>query len=83
MSVQVIEGTWEEIKLREADLVGRHLRVIATDEPPAARTPWAADAASGKPKVLRAQGAFKGKFGGTEETFANKRAEIELEDRRR
>ncbi len=31
--VQVIEGTWEEIKLHEAEFAGRHLRVIVDAEP--------------------------------------------------
>ena len=36
MSLQVIEGTWEEIKRHEAQLVGRYLRVtIESQESPA------------------------------------------------
>ena len=32
MASQVIEGTWEEIKRREAELAGRHIRVTIRPE---------------------------------------------------
>jgi len=39
MSTQVIEGTWEEIKRHEAELVGRHLRVTVKSEGATRRKP--------------------------------------------
>jgi hypothetical protein len=34
MSPRVIEGTWEEIKLNEAELIGRQLRVTTSLKKP-------------------------------------------------
>ncbi len=82
MSLHVIEGTWEEIKSHEAELIGRHLRVTITPERPTARKPSAPPEATTQAKVLRARGAFKGMFGGTEAIIAEKQAEIELEERK-
>lgn len=37
MGLQVIEGTWEEIQARAAELRGRRLRVIVLPEPSASQ----------------------------------------------
>ena len=80
MSALVIEGTWEEIELRKAELVGRHLRVTITPEKPARRKTTTTQT-SAQPKKLVGYGAFKGMFGGTEAILAEKQAEIALEER--
>lgn len=83
MSLQVIEGTWEEIKRREAELIGHFLRVtIQPDAPPAqAQSTSKKSTDAAKPKVLTGFGAFKGKVGSSEEFAREKRAEIEWEER--
>src|SRR2546421_9326480 len=35
--MQVLEGTWEEIEARKAELVGHRLRVIVEDDEPASQ----------------------------------------------
>jgi hypothetical protein len=35
MALHVIEGTWEDIERRKAELIGRQLRVIIKPEAPA------------------------------------------------
>jgi hypothetical protein len=81
MSLQVIEGTWEEIERRKAEMIGHHLRVTITPDRPTTRTASVPDKAPAQPRVLRARGAFKGMTGGTEALIAEKQAEIELEER--
>jgi hypothetical protein len=86
MPLRVIEGTWEEIKRHEAELMGQYLRV--TIKPPKAMTRKPSESAqkaatSDQPKKLSAFGAFKGVFGGSEEFAKEKRLEIEREDRAR
>ena len=39
MAIQVIEGTWEEIKRYEAELIGHNLRVTIKPEKSARRRP--------------------------------------------
>ena len=85
MSLLVIEGTWEEIKRREAALIGRHLRLTVEPERPAICKETiqpGESAAAAVPNVLRGMGAFKGKTGGSEALAQEKRAEIEREERR-
>ena len=81
MSQHVIEGTWEEIKRHEAELIGRHLRVTILPEPDARSARPDKLAVSKHPKVLTGFGAFKGKIGSSEEFAREKRAEIEREER--
>ncbi len=80
MSLYVIEGTWEEIERRKAELIGRHLRVTITPERPALHKQSAQPkklAAATQPKVLTGFGAFKGKIGSSEEFARKKKADIE------
>jgi len=79
MSLHVIEGTWEEIERRKAELIGRHLRVTINPELPAIHKQSAQpekSAAATQPKVLTGFGAFKGKVGSSEEFAREKRAEM-------
>jgi hypothetical protein len=83
MALQVIEGTWEEIKRHEAEFIGRQLRVTIKPETSVVRkqsTPKKSTVAP-KPKVLRGMGAFKGMTGGSEAFAEEKRGEIEREER--
>jgi len=84
MPLHVIEGTWEEIERRKAELIGRRLRVTIRPERPALNQPSAPpekSKADAQPKVLTGFGAFKGKIGSSEEFARAKRAEIEREER--
>jgi hypothetical protein len=77
MALIVIEGTWEEIERRKAELIGHQLRVTIKPEK-AART------ASPTKMPIRRQSAL-GKYpfiGGGYEAFAKeKQKEIDREDR--
>lgn len=84
MSLHVIEGTWEEIERRKAELIGHHLRVTIAPARPAPRKQSAQTAeltAATQQKVLTGFGAFKGKIGSSEEFALEKRAEIDREER--
>ena len=83
MSLDVIEGTWEEIKRHEEELIGHHLRVTITRQRPTSRSrvTTATKKPADQPKKLVGYGAFKGMFGGTEAILAEKQAQIELEER--
>jgi hypothetical protein len=75
MSLYVIEGTWEEIERRKAELIGRQLRVTIKLEKPMPRKP-SEPAKTTEPKKLVGFGAFKGMTGGSEAFAAEKRAAI-------
>ena len=76
MALTVIEGTWEEIERRKAELIGRHLLVrIESDRPILHRTRTA--------KRQSALGKYAFVAGGSEEFAKEKQAEIEREDRSR
>ncbi len=84
MSVQVIEGTWEEIKRRESELVGRYLRVTIRPENLTQRKPAKTNAKpkiETQPKKLVGFGAFADSLPSTEEYMREKQTEIELEER--
>ncbi|MGO8673757.1 MAG: hypothetical protein ACLQVD_20660 [Capsulimonadaceae bacterium] len=72
MSQTVIEGTWEEIKLREAELIGHYLRVTVNPDPPAKT--------ADEPKVLRGYGMFAGLLS-TEDFLRERREDTIREDR--
>ena len=74
MSLQVIEGTWEEIERRKAELVGRHLRVTILPLKPMPNTVPVAK----RPSAL---GKYAFVAGGSEEFAKEKQAEIEREDK--
>ncbi len=78
MPPTVIEGTWEEIEHRKAELIGRHLRVTIHPK-----------SSSGVPvgatskKNTSALGKYAFVSGGSEEFAKDKQSEIEREDRER
>ena len=78
MSLQVIEGTWEEIERHKAEFAGHLLRLTIKPQRPAKRK----HTAIAEPKKLVGYGAFKGMFGGTEAFLAAKQEEIEREERK-
>jgi hypothetical protein len=84
METRVIEGTWEEIERRKAELIGHQLRVIVdpTTDALFAMTPTAPLESTGPKKKLVGMGAFSGKTGGSEAFAQQKQAEIEREDAR-
>lgn len=81
MSPRTIEGTWEEIERHKAEFDGYVLRLTIKPQKSdrIATSPEAQPPGSGK--TLRARGAYKGLFGGTEALLAEKQADIEREDR--
>jgi hypothetical protein len=81
MSLRVIEGTWEEVMRHDAELTGRHVKVTIMPEKQFTREPKAS-ATPSQPKKLVGYGMFKDMFGGTEALFAEKKEEIELEERK-
>lgn len=81
MALQVIEGTWEEVKQHDAVLQGRHVRLTIVPE----RSEPIESASRPKeplPKKLVGYGAFKGVFGGTEAFMAEKQEELDREERK-
>lgn len=79
----VIEGTWEEIERRKAELIGQQLRVMilpkkTTTGKPSHETNKSPQAA--KPKELRARGMFAG-IVSTDEYLREKREDAIREDR--
>jgi hypothetical protein len=84
MSLQVIEGTWEEIERYKADLIGRQLRVTIKPDKTARRKPSVPAKnlqVVAQARVLIGFGAFKDALPSSEEYTSEKRAEIEREER--
>ena len=79
MPPQVIEGTWEEIKLHEAEFAGQFLRVTLNPERPETRMPSRPSNVNGQPKVLRARGMLEGLLS-SEDYFREKREDTLKED---
>ncbi len=81
--MNVIDGTWEEIKHREVELAGRMLRVIILPEAARFRSTEQAEsvAVSRRPKVLRGLRAFKNSLPSSEQYMREKRAEVERDAR--
>jgi len=80
MSLHVIEGTWEEIKRHEAELIGRHVRLTIKPDKPATHKQKAQPTVPTEPKILRARGMLAGLLS-TEEYFREKREDTAREDR--
>jgi hypothetical protein len=80
VSIQVIEGTWEEVKRHEAELIGRQVRLIIKPYKPTTHKPKAQKTAQTEPKILRARGMLAGILS-TEEYFREKREDTAREDR--
>ena len=79
---QVLEGTWEEIKLHDRELAGRFLRVIVEPEKAQAQEVETKTEQPVQPKKLRGYGMFAHIPGGSEEFAREKQKEIELEERK-
>lgn len=86
MSLQVIEGTWEEIERRKAELVGHRLRVTVKPQRPTAplkkSVPTQKLAVAGAKSTERPSALGKYAFvAASSDDFAReKQAEIERED---
>jgi len=84
MALQVIEGTWEEIKRHEAELVGQRFRLIPLFETEILRKPPAPTnkpATAAKPSHrVSAMGKYAGVLS-TEDFIRRKQEEIDLEER--
>lgn len=79
----VIEGTWEEINLHEAELTGRQVRLTIKPEKPASRKPSASSeraTAAAKPKELKGYGMLAGILS-SEDYYREKREDKIREDR--
>jgi hypothetical protein len=83
MSLHVIEGMWEEVKRREAELAGRFVRVTIKPEPRTTKqgAPHQKPAADTSPRVS-AYGKYAGILS-SEDFIRAKQEEIDLEDRAR
>lgn len=81
--LEVLEGTWEELKLRESEFEGRRFRLtpLVPLESIEENTQTEMKAAK-SPKKLQGLGRFKGKLGGTAALLREKQAEKEREERR-
>ena len=85
MSLPVIEGTWEEIERRKAELMGHQLRVTILPEQPPRHlrgAPADSETPSAKPHRVSAMGKYAGILS-SEEFMRQKQEEIDLEDRPR
>jgi hypothetical protein len=84
MSLHVIEGTWEEIKRRESELIGRYLRVTIKPEKAITHkesvSAKESTATTPEVKVLRGRGMFAGRLS-TDEYFQEKQKDKIREDR--
>jgi hypothetical protein len=83
MPIHIIEGTWEEIKCREAELTGRHMRVILTPENHVRRKPsemHQGATANARTHRVSAMGKYAGRLN-SEDFMRQKQEEIEIEDR--
>ena len=76
----VIEGTWEEIERRKAELIGRQLRVMILPEAPARKKNGTAKSAQAQPRRVSAMGKYP-ELTSTEEFMREKQEEIAREDR--
>ena len=84
MPALVIEGTWEEIERRKAELIGRQLRVSVvrrSSHPAKSTTTNKKTPTVAKPRELVGFGAFKDALPSTEEYMREKREEIASEER--
>ena len=84
---QVLEGTWEEIKRYEPELIGQHVRVYINPDQTAPALPLPAAAQETpkrKPQLKKLQGLglYAHIPGGSEEFALEKQKEIEREDRK-
>lgn len=76
----IIEGIWEDVKLRDAELAGHQVRVIIKD-----KTASVHPIRNKKNVSDISRPSLMGRFAGilsTEDYFRSKQEEIELEDRK-
>jgi len=79
----IIEGTWEEIERRKAELIGQRLRVMILPKmstKPTAKTPSKKAPTTEVPRKLTAYGMLAGVLS-VDEFIRDKQEEIDLEDR--
>jgi hypothetical protein len=87
---QVLEGTWEELKLHEEELSGKRFRLIPLlpeSNPIASKSSKSRRSAPQKPsgqapRILTGMGKFAGIIPSSEEFIRRKQEEIELEERK-
>jgi len=73
---QVLEGTWEELKLHDKELSGKRFRLVPlTSEP-------TQEPGTQGPRQLTGMGKFAGILPSSEEFMRQKQEEIELEERK-
>jgi hypothetical protein len=89
-NAQVLEGTWEELKLHDKELSGKRFRLILLSSEPDTTVSKASKAqqeavqepAAKKPRQLTGMGKFAGIIPSSEEFMRRKQEEIELEERK-
>ena len=86
---QVLEGTWEELKLHDQELTGNRFRLVPVPPEPTtaasqARKPRQikAQKSHAAPRELTGMGKFAGIIPSSEEFMRQKQEEIELEERK-
>ena len=87
---QVLEGTWEELKLHEEELSGKRFRLVPLSPEPdkaAAKGSKSKRNAAQEPNIkgprqLTGMGKFAGIIPSSEEFIRQKQEEIELEERK-
>lgn len=89
-NAQVLEGTWEELKLHDKELSGKRFRLILLSPEPETTASQASksqkEAAqepnSKAPRQLTGMGKFAGVIPSSEEFMRQKQLEIDLEERK-
>lgn len=83
MPQHIIEGTWEEIKLHEAELTGRQVRLTIKSEARRQKSSASRTKLPAPPNTreLVGFGAFKDALPSSEDYMREKRVEIEREER--
>ncbi len=87
---QVLEGTWEEIKLHDEELSGKRFRLVPVASEPThiasngskTKKHTAQEATIKAPRQLTGMGKFAGILPSSEEFMRQKQEEIELEERK-
>lgn len=84
MSLNVIEGTWDEIERRKTELIGHYLRVTIQPEKWSLENSSSQNFAPTRPDTAQRTSSL-GKYafvsGGSERFAEEKQTELELEDR--
>ena len=86
---EVLEGTWEELKLHEPELIGRRFRLVPLPPPPDIEPTKAGESRQNAsqqtfrtPRQLTGMGKFAGIIPSSEEFIRQKQEEIDLEERK-